>query len=664
MKLQYSYVNGILNQISDVTTGVHYWTANTVNPRGQLTQETLGNGVVVNHAFDAVTGWVGTIQAGVGGGSTLQSNAYLFDEVGNLSQRQDFNSGVTESVYPDNLNRLSHTVGDTNTQMTYDSMGRISSWAWDGGSASMKDYTTPQTGCTYYPDHPQPHAVRSTTFGSNAQGFCYDANGNVTLVTYPGVSSVNMVWTSFNQPNDISNAANSSQFYYDADHQRYKQLASYGGVVENTIYAGGLLEKMSNSSGTAYRHYISAGYNTIVYTRSSSGTNSTYYLTGDHLGSSAVITDQTGTSLVKETFAALGWNENSTADQNIIAGVTRHGFTGQEGLETFNFVDMNGRVYVPYGGMFLSADPYISDPGNTQNYNRYGYVYNNPLTNTDPTGYFSLGNLLNPFSNSNPLNPFGSFGRKLALAPFTTLYDSYRFASRTSDNLLRDEKWLQPLSEIAACYYGGPWACAAASAKLTRLNGGTMDQALIAGVTSFAQGYVTPYVNSLPDWANIPIDGVISGGVAAANGGSFRTGFYYGAGAEAAYDIYAGTGGVNHAGQPNQPTFDSGGPAVSKDPTSPDFNAGAQEDNNFGTQTTTPFAQNGQWFPVTEGSVISNFCNAIPGCNSIATLHDNWNSPVAGFWSYPTMIPAFIVNAAALSGTLPLCAVGRGGPCR
>jgi len=113
--------------------------------------------VVVKHASDAVTGWVSSIQAGVGGGAALQNNSYLFDEVGNLTQRQDNNLPVvTENVYPDSLYRLDHTVGDTSTQMSYDSMGRISAWGASGLLSNVTDYTTPQSGCTYYPDHTQP----------------------------------------------------------------------------------------------------------------------------------------------------------------------------------------------------------------------------------------------------------------------------------------------------------------------------------------------------------------------------------------------------------------------------------------------------------------------------------------------------------------------------
>ena len=48
---------------------------------------------------------------------------------------------------------------------------------------------------------------------------------------------------------------------------------------------------------------------------------------------------------------------------------------------------MNGRIYDPGLGRFLQADPIIQAPGDTQSYNRYSYVRNNPLVYTDPSGY-------------------------------------------------------------------------------------------------------------------------------------------------------------------------------------------------------------------------------------------------------------------------------------
>jgi RHS repeat-associated protein len=62
------------------------------------------------------------------------------------------------------------------------------------------------------------------------------------------------------------------------------------------------------------------------------------------------------------------------------------GFTGHEMLDELGFVHMNGRLYDPITGRFLQADPIIQDAYNSQNYNRYSYVMNNPLSMTDPTG--------------------------------------------------------------------------------------------------------------------------------------------------------------------------------------------------------------------------------------------------------------------------------------
>lgn len=63
------------------------------------------------------------------------------------------------------------------------------------------------------------------------------------------------------------------------------------------------------------------------------------------------------------------------------------GFTGHEHLDPVGLIHMNGRVYDPELGRFLSPDPYIKDLTNTQHYNRYTYVSNNPLSLTDPTGF-------------------------------------------------------------------------------------------------------------------------------------------------------------------------------------------------------------------------------------------------------------------------------------
>ena len=60
---------------------------------------------------------------------------------------------------------------------------------------------------------------------------------------------------------------------------------------------------------------------------------------------------------------------------------------------------MNGRVYDPLLGRFLSPDPVVSGPGGSQGWNLYAYVGNNPLSRTDPTGLFVAGSCSAPGSN-------------------------------------------------------------------------------------------------------------------------------------------------------------------------------------------------------------------------------------------------------------------------
>ncbi len=52
---------------------------------------------------------------------------------------------------------------------------------------------------------------------------------------------------------------------------------------------------------------------------------------------------------------------------------------------------MNARIYDPTIGRFLSADTIIPYMYNTQSFNRYSYVRNNPLKYIDPSGHWGFG---------------------------------------------------------------------------------------------------------------------------------------------------------------------------------------------------------------------------------------------------------------------------------
>ncbi|WP_053170456.1 RHS repeat domain-containing protein [Limnohabitans planktonicus] len=196
-------------------------------------------------------------------------------------------------------------------------------------------------------------------------------------------------------------------------HQRVKQTLTHNAPTSlmggTTWYLHGdnnalVFEKELNANGvTENRHYLQAAGMTfaLVTTRSGAGVSSTAsdlskrsapvrYFHQDHLNSIAVITDEAGQVVERLAYDPRGKrrNANGLADKNdrLVGQTTDRGYTEHEHLDEVGLIHMNGRVYDPLIGRFMSADPFIQSPGNLQSYNRYAYVMNNPLAMTDPSG--------------------------------------------------------------------------------------------------------------------------------------------------------------------------------------------------------------------------------------------------------------------------------------
>ena len=56
------------------------------------------------------------------------------------------------------------------------------------------------------------------------------------------------------------------------------------------------------------------------------------------------------------------------------------GYTSHEHLAEVGLIQMNGRLYDPVLHTFMMPDNFVQQPENTQNYNRYAYVLNNPTS--------------------------------------------------------------------------------------------------------------------------------------------------------------------------------------------------------------------------------------------------------------------------------------------
>ncbi|WP_405240650.1 RHS repeat domain-containing protein [Lentisalinibacter orientalis] len=225
--------------------------------------------------------------------------------------------------------------------------------------------------------------------GSRSGTYSYDANGNMTQRDGDPIT-----WYSYNKPNRINYGSDYAQFSYGPTRARFKQVAVNSGVTATTYYVGAHFEKETKSGVTEYRHNIFAGNRAVaVYTRPTSGSITTRYLHRDHLGSVVSVTDESGN--VDQTFSydAFGkrrypnWSADPTDSQFSVPNATERGYTGHEHLDSVRLVHMNGRVQDPIIGRMVSADPFVPDPSNSQAFNRYSYVYNNPMAFIDPSGF-------------------------------------------------------------------------------------------------------------------------------------------------------------------------------------------------------------------------------------------------------------------------------------
>jgi RHS repeat-associated protein len=413
---------GYLQEVRNNATDFIYWHADSKDAEGHLLQQTYGNHVITQQNYEY--GRLKTAYAGAG--NNAQSNVYNYDPVGNLLSRTDANQNLSETFLYDNLRRLTSSTVNSNgaglvTQnYSYDVLGNIAS------RSDMGSYTYNPAGAGSV----RPHAVKEIALiGGGKQQYTYDANGNMsgqTVLDAAGnvvlTKGRTEVYTSFNMPQALGAPGISLAFIYGPDHQRVKQIAPAG----TTIYlhpdnSGGLLyEKDLKPNGTTeHTHYITAGDRVVAIYKQTPAGNTLRYLHQDYLGSTAAITDEAGSVVERLAYDPFGKRRTPAGvfdPNNPIAGInTDRGFTMHEHLDELGLIHMNGRIYDPSIGRFMSADAGVPHPLDMQSFNRYSYTRNNPLVYVDPDGFYdeeydsySQCYCVSGTTYSGSYNPYGS----------------------------------------------------------------------------------------------------------------------------------------------------------------------------------------------------------------------------------------------------------------
>ena len=195
--------------------------------------------------------------------------------------------------------------------------------------------------------------------------------------------SAETVSTEFNEWNKISKISDASghemSVDYGPDGLRWLSTLKNGNnTTRTTVYADDY-EQITENGTTRDFYYLDG--NTIIIRQG--GTVKAYQAFTDNLGSILSVVDKDGNKVFDASYDAWG---KQTVTVNTI-GLHR-GYCGHEMLPEFDLINMNGRLYDPTIGRFLSPDNYVQEPENSQNFNRYTYCLNNPLKYTDPSGNF------------------------------------------------------------------------------------------------------------------------------------------------------------------------------------------------------------------------------------------------------------------------------------
>jgi len=115
-----------------------------------------------------------------------------------------------------------------------------------------------------------------------------------------------------------------------------------------------------------------------------------FYILGDHLGSTSIVTDANGTKVSEIRYRAASLWDKAWGEVRYESGAspTEYTYTGQYSYTAdFGLMFYNARWYDPGISHFTQPDTIVPDSYNPLDWNRYSYVRYNPLKYTDPSGH-------------------------------------------------------------------------------------------------------------------------------------------------------------------------------------------------------------------------------------------------------------------------------------
>lgn len=404
---------GALSSVS--AQGVSLWTADARNALGAIEDAHYGNGVQENHLY--VEGLLReshlmapnmTPPYPGAGFSTVEvdSQSLFYDQNGRISVMEIPHLSLREKYRHDRLGRLEGTEMYRQGTLVDD----FEQTYWPTGAIDSRS----GVGTYKYESQVAPLGVSQ----AGLLPYTYDADGRQT-----SRGGYAFTWNQRGRLLTATDGTNSVLYNYDASDNRVRKDDLSPSGIKSTFY-GDMLEYEVDGADEQVTYFVPGESGHVAALRRTPGQDdySVLYLHSTHNGSASVVTDEAGAVVERQDFDAFGrkrpleWAPGGAMTGN--EADIDIGFTGHRKVESYGLIDMGGRHYDPHLGRFASPDPILAAPGSSQGYDPFAYVFNDPLSFTDPSGFSANGDtcasskggcdfgvmreLINPFTNAPP----------------------------------------------------------------------------------------------------------------------------------------------------------------------------------------------------------------------------------------------------------------------
>ncbi|TRU81409.1 MAG: hypothetical protein EWV76_21375 [Microcystis novacekii Mn_MB_F_20050700_S1] len=358
------------------------------NADGSVATTTLNNGGIKRNLNYNSPGWPVGINNQKADNSLLMQQSLTYTEDGyqgsgyyngNIA-KNSLNYGTWENAPQsydyqyqyDQLGRLEVAQNSQNEQASL-GVGQPTSYDINGNIETLKQGDT----TSEYQYIPNTDKVNGVSNSSEPQNYSYDANGNVTSASHRHISKID--YDPLTQlTTQVQLESSKVSFKYNGGNQRVlKTVESSGNQTAGKLYVHGLNDYPLLEVSNQPIQYIYGLGGLVALVKE----GKVYTILKDHLGSTRVVVDETGTVIVAFDYLPFG-DLMGVAYGN--PEMISYRYTGQEFDAELGLYNYRARFYDPRLGRFYATDT------KGQFASPYLYAGNNPINMVDPDGEFGF----------------------------------------------------------------------------------------------------------------------------------------------------------------------------------------------------------------------------------------------------------------------------------